>query len=1057
MTIETHIIVITAALSGDIEAFLATETGPNTGVFRIDPPPLTQDDTLQPVQPGNEIIETQANDSLTASLEGCGATIVQSTVLIDPFGVVFDSRTNEPIAGATVTLVDVTGQGNDGQSDSEALVFQDDGVTPAPSTVSTQETGIFSFPLVGQSTYRLAVIPPPGYTYPSVVPLTFLAPDRVIDPEGSYGGLFDVSVATGTVRLDIPLDREVAGALFVRKRASKSVVEIGEFIDYTVEVKNTRETTTLGVTLTDTLPSGFALQSGTVYIDDRKSDDPGGSPGPLLSFSVGNIDPDATVTVTYRVRVGPGALRGDGTNRAQAQTPAPLSDLSNVARVKVEVRDDIFSDKGFIIGKVFVDCNDNRLQDIGESGIPGVRLYLEDGTFAVTDPAGKYNFFGITPRTHVIKVDNTTLPLGSTLVPLSLRHGGKANTRFVDLKSRELHKADFAEGSCTPEIRQAIEDRRQKAQRLRPETERNLKTKLRPAGEAEPVIDPRSRPASGYLDRETALPAYDARPQQRPLGTVPSTSPSLRAPAVPAPSTPTVTVAPQADLVQALAEADNTLGFMDLQDGDTLAIPQTNIRVKGHASAVLSLMVNGEAVSDKRIGQKSVLAQRQVQAWEYIGINLKPGSNILEVIQHDPFGNERGRQSITVITPDKLGALRIKRPAERLEADGVTLVDIKVQLVDDQGVPVTVRTPVTLEASRGVWQVPDLIPDEPGTQVFIEDGTGTFPLLSPHEPGGVRLRVTSGLLQTEADLTFLPQLRPLLAVGVIEGVINVRKFDPKSLVPAREQDSFERELRELSFSGDKGRVQGGGRAAFFLKGKIKGDYLLTMAYDSDKDTAERLFRDIQPDRFYPVYGDSSVRGFDAQSTGRFFVRVDKDAAYLLYGDFTTQTQDVGRRLGQYSRSLTGPKLHYENSKARVNVFGSRDDTRQVVDEIPARDVSGPYTLSNSDIVENSERVEILVRDRSQPSLVISTTPQVRFEDYEIDALSGSLLFRAPVPSLDPDLNSIVIRVTYEVDQGGDDFWVAGVDGQVRVTNFLELGGSYTRDEDPARSPRYGQW
>jgi hypothetical protein len=149
--------------------------------------------------------------------------------------------------------------------------------------------------------------------------------------------------------------------------------------------------------------------------------------------------------------------------------------------------------------------------------------------------------------------------------------------------------------------------------------------------------------------------------------------------------------------------------------------------------------------------------------------------------------------------------------------------------------------------------------------------------------------------------------------------------------------------------------------------------------------------------------------------------------------------------------LTGPKLHYDHSRARVNVFGSRDDTRQAVEEIPARGISGPYLLSTTDFVENSERVEILVRDRNQPSIVISTTPQTRFEDYEIDALSGSLLFRAPVPSLDPDLNPIFIRVTYEVDQGGEDFWVAGVDGQIRVTNFLEVGGGYTRDENPEAS------
>jgi hypothetical protein len=60
------------------------------------------------------------------------------------------------------------------------------------------------------------------------------------------------------------------------------------------------------------------------------------------------------------------------------------------------------------VGKVFTDCNRNGGQDAGELGVPGVRIYMEDGNFVVTDREGKYNFYGIKPITHVLKVDNTT-------------------------------------------------------------------------------------------------------------------------------------------------------------------------------------------------------------------------------------------------------------------------------------------------------------------------------------------------------------------------------------------------------------------------------------------------------------------------------------------------------------------------------------------------------------------------------------------------------------------------------------------------------------------------
>ncbi|HRE14723.1 MAG TPA: hypothetical protein PLD37_11060, partial [Usitatibacteraceae bacterium] len=295
----------------------------------------------------------------------------------------------------------------------------------------------------------------------------------------------------------------------------------------------------------------------------------------------------------------------------------------------------------------------------------------------------------------------------------------------------------------------------------------------------------------------------------------------------------------------------------------------------------------------------------------------------------------------------------------------------------------------------------------------------------------------------------LPELRQLIAAGVIEGAIHLRHFDPRALVPARASDGFEQELRRISHTSGDGKLDAGARAAFFLKGKVKGDFLLTAAYDSDKDTKERLFRDIQPDEYYPVYGDAGQRGFDAQSTSRLYVRVDKGRSWALYGDYTTQGNWEARKLGAYARSLTGFRQHVEDGRFQANVFASRDSTRQQVDEIRANGTSGPYTLSQASGLLNSERVEILVRDRNQPSIVISATAQSRFFDYEIEPLTGRLLFKAPVASVDANLNPVSIRVTYEVEQGGPRFWVGGVDAQFKVTDRIEVGGIWVEDRNPA--------
>src|SRR5262249_38544808 len=157
---------------------------------------------------------------------------------------------------------------------------------------------------------------------------------------------------------------------------------------------------------------------------------------------------------------GGGASLGDGINTAQARDVSGAT--SNLAQAQVRFRASAFADEGLIVGKVFVDCDcdTNRTQGIEETGIPGVRLYLEDGTSVVTDAEGKYHFDPVGPRTHVLRIDPTTLPAGSRMVALSARNVGDPLGRFVDVQRGEVHHADFAEGSCSDAVRKELHERR---------------------------------------------------------------------------------------------------------------------------------------------------------------------------------------------------------------------------------------------------------------------------------------------------------------------------------------------------------------------------------------------------------------------------------------------------------------------------------------------------------------------------------------------------------------------------------------------------------------------
>ncbi len=404
-------------------------------------------------------------------------------------------------------------------------------------------------------------------------------------------------------------------------------------------------------------------------------------------------------------------------------------------------------------------------------------------------------------------------------------------------------------------------------------------------------------------------------------------------------------------------------------------------------------------------------------------------------------------------------------------ADGQSPVKVTVHLYQADGRPMQGDAFATIEHIGGRIKLPDGRTDElgpgrldadkatPGVQLPVRGGKAEFELLAPHDPQDVLLRVTAGGHSAEGVIGFVPEMRELIATGLIEGVINFRRKGAGLVVDGPRGDGFEREIRRWERQFNRGKANGAARAAFFAKGRIKGEYLLTAAYDSDKEVRARLLRDIRPEEFYPVYGDAALRGFDARSAERLYVRVDKDRSYLLYGDFQTGiniathsgadagSQAAARVLGTYNRTATGLGWHFENARVRGNVFAIEDSLRQVIEELPAAG-SGPYGLRNNAVLEGSERVEVVVRDRNQPSRIVSVRPLARLVDYSFEPFSGRILLASFLPAFDSDLNPVSLRITYELDQGTEKFLVLGADAQLRVGGNGEIGGAYVDDRNP---------
>jgi L-asparaginase/Glu-tRNA(Gln) amidotransferase subunit D len=94
-----------------------------------------------------------------------------------------------------------------------------------------------------------------------------------------------------------------------------------------------------------------------------------------------------------------------------------------------------------------------------ELGIPGVRMYLQDGTSITTDVEGKYSVCDLDPKLNVLVLDQTTLPRGSVMTTSGSRNVGDAMSVFLDLKNGDMQRADFVETGCYDGVVQQVKAR----------------------------------------------------------------------------------------------------------------------------------------------------------------------------------------------------------------------------------------------------------------------------------------------------------------------------------------------------------------------------------------------------------------------------------------------------------------------------------------------------------------------------------------------------------------------------------------------------------------------
>ncbi|HEY5624729.1 MAG TPA: flagellar motor protein MotB, partial [Gammaproteobacteria bacterium] len=271
-----------------------------------------------------------------------------------------------------------------------------------------------------------------------------------------------------------------------------------------------------------------------------------------------------------------------------------------------------------------------------------------------------------------------------------------------------------------------------------------------------------------------------------------------------------------------------------------------------------------------------------------------------------------------------------------------------------------------------------------------------------------------------------------------------------------------------------------GRLAFFVNGKFGDHWKLTASADTREGSIDnlfsnfmdkspdQLFRRLDPDYYYPTFGDDGTVEEMAPTMGKFYLRVANQDDYGQWGNF--KIGYMNNELAQVDRGLYGANGHFESEAATdfgekrfaVDAFAAEPGTVASREEF--RGTGGSlYFLKRQDVLTGSERVRVELRDKASGIVtgVLNLTPML---DYDIDYLQGRILLAEPLASTVDD--NLLVRsgalsgdeaylvVRYEYTPGFDDIDAVALGGQAHYWfgDYVKLGvTSNVNEQDGADS------
>lgn len=916
-------------------------------------------------------------------------------------------------------------------------------------------------------------------------------------PGGSYGGVF--SLVGPALKIDIPVDSGI-NTISIQKSAGKAVVGTGEFVPYTLAITNNTPSPLTSAQVADHLPPGFRYQKGSARLDGVAM------PDPLISADAGtitfslNIAAAATATVRYVLEVTPAAHTGMAENTAAATGGF----TSNTAHASVLVREDLYRNKSILIGRVIDGSCDDKVEN-DDKGLANARIVLEDGTYILTDQEGRWHIDNLRPGTHVVQLDLDSLPKDYEVVACekNSRFAGRSYSQFVNMQGGTMWRADFHVQKKVPDtvritqtlgatpandmtivslaLNSSAEVTGYSATVMLPDFAKYVpgSAKLNGLSINDPVsVDRalifRGNARSALWQDQYSFAVEDVAPNATISSMVRFTPPGRAAQNLPvaqitlvnhAPAstgTSAEVVAEAADIRPAktaseddptqmlevlpyddawLSAAKPGIEWLHPQESFHPNLPIVSVAVKHDPTQKLDLLVNGEAVNPLRFDGKKLNPDKSIALSTWRAVEVVPGDNKVELVISDANGKEVSRTVRNIHFSTAPDHVEFVPQQSRLIADGKTRPMIAVRLLDKDGVPIRrgINGEFTLNEPYRSYDRREGIDREPltgriGGKARFEvksDGLAMIELEPTTQTGEAVLNFQfydSRIQEVRAWLE--PGQRDWILVGFGEGTLGQKTLSGN--IQALQAAEVDKQLFDQN------------KLAFYAKGSIRGDYLLTLAYDTAKETGNKLLKQaVDPTQYYTLYADATQASFDAASSSRLYVKLERKQFYAMFGDYDTGLTVT--ELSRYSRTLNGVKSEYKGDTVGYNAFATVTAQAYIKDEIPGNGTSGVYKLSRGNLMINSDKVRIEVRDRFHSQNIVSMQNMTRYLDYDIDYDKGTLTFREPVTSRDGSFNPTYIVAEYESADPSDQKATFGGRGSFKPAKGVEVGATLVHE------------